>query len=243
MWIPPGELRDKRELARVRMVLASQRTALKNRIISVMDKYGLSDAFGEVSDCFGVGGRKILEECVECLPQQTRFTTRCLLDELDGAQDKMDQIELRMREVFEETEAVKLLDSLPGVGFILAVVISQELGDVERFGGLEQLASYAGTCPRVHASGDKTRYGKMRTDVNQYLKWAFSEAANIVAINRKRWESKHCAKLYSRLRMRRGHGKAVGAVARHFAEASYWMLKRGEEYKEPKGRCGLPTAV
>lgn len=225
------------------MVLASQRTGLKNRILSVMAKYGLQGEFAEVSDCFGVGGRRILDECLKLLPEQTLFTTKCLLDELDAVEARMDSVEVRMREVFEETPAVKLLDTIPGVGFILAVVISQELGAVQRFGGPEQLASYAGTCPRVHQSGDKTRYGKQRTDVNQYLKWAFCEAANQVAINRKRWENRHCGRLYNRLRNRRGHGKAIGAVARHFAEASYWMLSRNEEYKEPMARNGLPTAV
>ena len=243
VWIPPGELRDKRELPRVRMVLASQRTGLKNRILSVMTKYGLQGAFEEVSDCFGVGGRRILNECLKLLPEQTLFTTKCLLDELDAVEGRMDSIEVRMREVFEETPAVKLLDTIPGVGFILSVVISQELGAVERFGGPEQFASYAGTCPRVHQSGDKTSYGKQRTDVNHYLKWAYSEAANIIAINRNRWCHKHAARLYGRLRQRRGHGKAIGAVARHLAEASYWMLSRNEEYKEPMVRCGLPTAV
>jgi transposase len=158
-------------------------------------------------------------------------------------QERINAIEEKMKEVFEETEEIKLLDSLPGVGFILAVVISQELGDISRFGGPEQLAAYSGTCPSVHSSGGKTRYGKMRKDVNQYLKWAFCEAGNIVAKNRKNWEHKHCAKLYIRIRSRRSHGKAVGAVARHFAEASYWMLRKREEYKEPKGHNGLPTAV
>jgi hypothetical protein len=36
------------------------------------------------------------------------------------------------------------------------------------------------------------------------------------------------------LRGRRGHGQAIGAVARHLAEATYCMLKRGEEYREPQ---------
>jgi transposase len=243
VWIPPGELRDKRELPRVRMTLASQRTRLKNRILSVMAKYGLQGEFEEVSDSFGTSGRKILDKCLKLLPEQTLFTTEILLNELDRVKDKMDQIEIRMREVFEETPQVKLLDSLPGVGFILAVVISQEIGDISRFGGPEQFASYCGTCPRVHSSGDKTRYGKQRTDVNQYLKWAYCEAANQVAVQGKNWRSRHCGILYNRLKHRRGHGKAIGAVARHFAEASYWMLNKNEEYKEPQARNVLPKAV
>ena len=57
------------------------------------------------------------------------------------------------------------------MGFILGVVIVLEVGDVTRFPTASHLASYAGTIPRVHSSGDKTRYGQLRGDVNRYLKW------------------------------------------------------------------------
>ena len=67
--------------------------------------------------------------------------------------------------------------TLPGVGFILAVVIASELGDIKRFSSAECLASYSGMTPRVHSSGGKTRYGQLRSDVNHYLKWAYSEAS------------------------------------------------------------------
>lgn len=58
--------------------------------------------------------------------------------------------------------------TLPGVGFILAVVITLEVGDVSRFNGPERWASYSGTVPRVHASGDRVRYGRLRPDTNRY---------------------------------------------------------------------------
>jgi transposase len=58
------------------------------------------------------------------------------------------------------------------VGLTLAVVIALEVGDVTRFPDAERLASYAGTTPRVRASGGKTRDGRLRPDVNRYLKWA-----------------------------------------------------------------------
>jgi transposase len=48
-WIPPMQLRDARELPRTRMVFANQRTRLKNRIHSVLDKYGLSREFEDMS--------------------------------------------------------------------------------------------------------------------------------------------------------------------------------------------------
>ena len=52
VWIPPGELRDQRDLPRTRMVLVRQRTQLKNRIHATLAKYALHHL--DVSDLFGV---------------------------------------------------------------------------------------------------------------------------------------------------------------------------------------------
>ena len=85
----------------------------------------------------------------------------------------------------------------------------------------------------MHSSGDKTRYGRLRSDVNRYLKWAFVEGANVVAMHHHRWPDRHVSRLYGRLRKRKGHAKAVGAVARHLGEAAYHVLTRREMYRDP----------
>jgi transposase len=232
VWIPPADIRDKRELPRVRMVFGGARTKLKNRIHSVLDKYGLQDEFEDISDIFGVKGMQRLNGVIEQLPEQTYYTTVLLLEHLEQTQQKIDSIEGRMKELFEETPQSILVETLPGVGFILAVVIIQEVGDIGRFSGAECFASYCGATPRVHASGGKVRYGRLRPDTNHYLKWAFSEAGNSVALNSKRLPDRHVSQLYNRIRHRRNHGKAIGAVARHLAEATYWVLSKGEAYRE-----------
>ena len=131
--------------------------------------------------------------------------------------------------------------SLPGVGFILAVVIFSEAGDIRRFQSASHLTSYSGTAPRVHASGGKVRIGKLSSDVNRYLKWAFVEAANVISMRRRCWPRSYAVRLYEQVRNRRGHQTAIGAVARHLAESTYWMLKRGEEYREPNKSAISPT--
>jgi len=68
--------------------------------------------------------------------------------------------------------------------------------------------------------------------VNRYLKWAFIEAANAVCLNREAHPYWHVSRLYMRIRGRKGHTKAIGAVARHLAEAAYCMMKKQEPYKE-----------
>jgi len=87
------------------------------------------------------------------------------------------------------------------------------------FAPAPELASYAGTTPKVHASGGKLHYGQMRPDVNRYLKWAFLEAANVICLNHKRFPQRHVHRLYQRVASRKGYQKAIGAVARHLAEA------------------------
>jgi transposase len=149
--------------------------------------------------------------------------------------------EQRMQTVFKVTPEIDRLRTLPG--FILAVVILLEVGSVARFPGAEQLASYAGTTPRVHASGGKTRYGPLRSDVNRYLKWAFIEAANVVCRMRQRHPRRHVSRLYERVARRKGHQKACGAVARHLAEATYWMLTRQEPYREPRSSRRLGSST
>jgi len=216
------------------MVLAKERTRLKNRIHATLNKYGLS--ISGVSDIFGVKGRVLLEGTIEKLPPNTRYTTKVLLEQLEEVEKKIEAIEGRMRDIFWGRSELRYLMSLPGVGFILAVVISLEVGDVARFPSAGHLASYAGVVPRVHGSGGKIRYKGLRQDVNRYLKWAFIEAANVVSRHRNRpsWIGRHVVRLYMRVSERRGHQKAVGAVARHLAESAYWVLKKGECYREPK---------
>ena len=103
---------------------------------------------------------------------------------------------------------------------------------MSRFGSAARLASYSGTTLRVHASGDKVRYGRLRPDTNQYLKWAFSEAGNSIVVNRGKYPHRYVVGLYNRVRRRRGHATAIGALARHLAESAYWILTKKEPYRE-----------
>ncbi len=231
VWIPPADLRDLRELTRVRMVLSRQRTRLKNRISSTLAKYAL--VAGEYSDPYGKRARQALEVVIGKLPPQAQWVTTELLSQLDFIEAQITRQEKRLEQLLDITPQIRWLMSLPGIGLILGATVALEIGDNTRFAYAERLASYAGTTPRVISSGDKTRYGRLRPDVNRYLKWAFAEAANSVAVNHTRCPQRHVSQLYKRLRARKGHAKAIGAIARHLAEAAYHVLNRKETYRDP----------
>ena len=231
VWIPPSSVRDARELPRTRMVLSRQRTQLKNRVHATLGKYGYT--VEGASDAFGKKGRKIVEELLMKLPPHTQQALRLILDELDHVTANLKHMEGQMTALFSPCAQTDWLKSLPGVGDTLAAVIWTEIGSMGRFGRAEQLASYCGLVPREHSSGGKVRFGAIRRDVNVYLKWAFVEAANSALLNAERCDYGHISRLYQRIQARRGHNKAKVAVARHLSEASFWMLKKGEPYREP----------
>jgi transposase len=231
VWIPPGSLRDKRELPRTRMLLVKQRTQLKNRIHATLAKYAVSMV--GVSDIFGRKGMAEVAKKLDLLPPETRFVTQRMIKQVQQLNSAIDKIEKEIVVVFKETHEIKLLQTMYGVGRILSVVIALEVGDVARFARADKLAAYSGTVPRIHASGGHTRYGQLRSDVNHYLKWALVEAANTICMHRGHHPHRHVSRLYERVMRRKGHQKAIGAVARHLAEAVYWILTKQEPYREP----------
>ncbi len=231
VWIAPAETRDLRDLPRTRMFLVDQRTQLKNRVQATLAKYALTVT--GFSDPFGLKARQELDKRVLMLPEHTRLVTVELLQQLDLLTGRIEAQEKRIKKVVQLTPEMNRLKTIPGIGTILAVVIGLEVGDVNRFPSAEKYTAYAGTTPRVKGSGDKVRMGQLRSDVNHYLKWAYVEAANCVCLHQRDYPTRHVTQLYKRIARRKGHPKAIGAVARHLAEATYYVLSRQQEYKEP----------
>ena len=191
------------------------------------------------SDLFGRRGREWLQAALPVLPPHRRYATERLLEQLDVVTVQIQGFEQRLRAVFAPTPELQLLRTLPGVGWVLAVVIWLEIGDIAHFPSAAHLAAYAGTTPRVHASGGRLHDGQLRGDVNRYLTWAFIEAASTICLHRRIRPHRHVSRLYARIQQRKGHPKAVGAVARHRAEASAWILTKREPVPRPRGTPGV----
>lgn len=240
VWIPPREIRDRRELLRTRMALRNLRTFLKHRIHAAIDRYGLHT--DQVSDLFGLKGREHLEQCRQRLPPETSRMIQTQLEALDQLDERIAGIEKRIREQIAVSPEVKRLMTLPGVGPTLGPVIAFEIGDIARFPHAERLASYAGLVPRVISSGGHTRHGRIAKNVNLYLKWAFVEAA-VCAVKLKGWRYAHVRCLFARLQPTKGYGRAIVAVARHLAEAAFWVLTKDQDYRPPQPPPSLKTAA
>jgi transposase len=179
------------------MFLVQQRTRVKNRIQGALARYHIQ--ISGVTDVFGVEGRQLLGQRLGELPENTRQSVELELVTMDFLEVQIEEVEKPLEKRMAVTAEADLLKMLPCVGRILSMVMTLEIGRVERFASVAYLASYAGLVPRVHSSGGHTRLGQVCGDVNRYLKWAFVEAGNLVVINKSTWRvSTWCGCIHAR---------------------------------------------
>jgi transposase len=231
VWIPPSELRDQRELLRLRIFLVRLRTRVKNRVHGTLARHNVAIAG---SDIFGAEARLQLASRLPEMPEQSRKAVEQELATLDFLEGEIKSAEQRLIVIMKVSAEADLLKTLPCVGTILSMVLMLEIGRVDRFPTAAHLASYAGLVPRIHSSGGRTRMGQVCGNVNRTLKWAFVEIGNLVAINQRRLAGSHVVRIYQRIKRAKNHQKAVVAVGRHLAEAAWWVLTKQEVYREPR---------
>jgi UDP-2,3-diacylglucosamine pyrophosphatase LpxH len=94
---------------------------------ATLSKYGY--VVDEVSDAFGKRGRQIIKELSSKLPPDTKQALDHVFDQLDEVMENLKAIEAAMINVFAPCPQTTWLESLPGVGKILAVVIWTEIFD------------------------------------------------------------------------------------------------------------------
>jgi transposase len=86
-------------------------------------------------------------------------------------------IESKIRVEASDNESVKILMSMTGIDYFSAMLITSEIGDINRFSSPQKLISWAGLCPSVHQSGSTLYMGKMK-DGNKKIRWILTQAAN-----------------------------------------------------------------
>jgi transposase len=223
-WFPPPAIRALRLRARQRCWLAVLRAQGKNRLQSLLQMHGLRP---EVTDLFGVQGLRWLAE--QKLPEATRESVDQIL--------RLDQVwieELKVAEgcvraVQSEFPQIRRLQTIPGIGPILAPVIWSEIGQLERFRSASALVNYTGLIPSLYQSGEVSVQGQITHQGSAWLRWALIAAANSVIKSHS-----PLADRYHRLRRRKKPNVAKTAIARSLARCVYGVLKHEVDYQEER---------
>jgi transposase len=119
-----------------------------------------------------------------------------------------------------------LLDSIPGIARQSAELLLAEIGsDMRRFPSAAHLCKWAGVCPGNHESAGKQYSGKT-PPANRWLRSILVQMANAAV----RCKASYFATVYRRLAPRRGHKRAIVAVAHRLLIAVYHILKHHQPY-------------
>ncbi|MDD1784459.1 transposase, partial [Enterovibrio sp. ZSDZ35] len=123
----------------------------------------------------------------------------------------------------------QLLQTVPGIGRILALTILYEIGNIQRFPTVQQFASYSRLIKCKAESAGK-QYGTNGNKIgNAYLKWAFSEAAVLYLRGNEK-----AKKYLTRLQKRMSKAKALSALAHKLGRCIYFMLRNKTVFDEHK---------
>jgi transposase len=114
IWLPDPTIRAERERARFRLHLVKHRSALKNRVHSMLFQHGVPSPG---SDLFGASGRRLLERLA--LPEPWASTLAASLALIDTLDQQISACERDLRELDAVHPNIPLLITCPGIGWIL----------------------------------------------------------------------------------------------------------------------------
>jgi transposase len=234
IWLPDFGQRQERERARWRLHLVKHRSSLKHRVHSALMTFGHACP---VADLFGTAGRELLARLD--FPDPWRSDVLAAVGLIDDLDRQIAAIERDLRRLGADHRYVSLLQTVPGIAWVLGYTIAAEIGDIERFATPTKLAGYTGLCPKVRQSGSMDRRGPLAKNGPKYLRWALLEAAtNAVKhpIYRERYQ-----RTKTRLGRQRGAKVAQIDIARRLSEAIWHMLTRNQPFG-PAG-AALPLAA
>jgi len=223
IWLPDPANRAERERARFRLHLVRHRTALKNRIHATLITFGHPVP---VSDLFGVAGRELLTGLA--IPEPWATTLATSLRFVDELETEIDACATDLRAQGADHPYVSLLQTAPGIAWVLGYTIAAEIGDIGRFTSPKKLTGYTGLCPIVRQSGRRDDRGPLAKNGPKYLRWALIEAATHAARHptyRERYE-----RTKKRLGRQRGSKVARVEVARELSTAIWHMLTKNEPF-------------
>jgi transposase len=215
-----AQLRPVRDLLRRRLLLVHQRTAL---MLSFKSLY--TRTTGQEMTLSKLKGLEIKEAQELYAHPANQVIAGMQIKHIEQLSESIEQIEKVVVASARELPFYCKLTSLPGVGKILGMTITMEVGDIKRFAGPGNFASYCRTVEAQRISNSKKKGENNSKCGNKYLSWAFVEAANFA-----RRYDEQCRKWYDRKAARTSKVIATKALACKLAKAAWYLMAEKVDY-------------
>jgi transposase len=220
-YMPPDDIAALREKVRRRSFLVRMRAKLKVKIKAQLVVNGLKPPSE-----YGLYTSKGLE-----------WLRSLQLDAVDSylpvIQTHTIQVGKLSRELgatAPQDEDVRLLMTIPGIGYYSALLIKSEIGDISRFPDGEKLCSYAEPVPSVSISGRHRRNGSITKEGSRWLRWIMVECVH----SHLKYDTS-ITRAYHAIAERKGEGIAKVTAARRLLMCCHSVLHNREPYYDPAG--------
>lgn len=213
-------------LHKTRELLVKQRTMCVNALRAHLSEFGIIVArgIGRVDDLLD------LAESDATLPVHARAVVKILTRQLEGLDASINDLESEIASAHAKNEMSRLLDQVPGIGKLIASVISASVPDPNVFKSGRDFAAWLGLTPRQNSSGGKQTLGAITKQGNRYIrKLLVLGATSLLNVVGKRkgalrdWIVALLAKKPARL--------VTVALANKLARILWAMMKTGECFR------------
>jgi transposase len=225
-----AQLRPVRDLLRRRLTLVHQRTALMLSFKSLYTRTtGQEMTLKELKDLEMKQAQELYAH------PANQMIAGMQIKHIEQLTESIDKIEKAVMASARELPSYGRLTTMPGIGVILGMTITMEVGGIARFASAGDFASYCRTVEAQRTSNSKKKGENNSKCGNKYLAWAFVEAANFA-----RRYDEQCRKWFDRKAVRTSNVIATKALACKLAKAAWYLMAEGTDY-DPQRMFGQPA--
>jgi len=217
-------------LHRTRELLVRQRTMLINAIRAHMAEFGIVAPVGvpQVKKLLGI----IADTDDARLPPLARACLESLVRQFLSLHEEIALAEKHIHAWHRSNEVSRRLETIPGIGPIIASALAASITDPEVFRNGRELAAWIGLVPRQNSTGGKERLGHISKQGDQYLRWLLVAGAMSVIRHAKRRGTTNLPWLAKLITSKPTKVAAV-ALANKMARIAWALLRHGGTYQRP----------
>jgi transposase len=214
-------------LHRIRQRLMEERTALINQARGLLGEYGI--VFPIHVAAFKEGARSLLAAEDSVLPPLARELLQDLCVELTALDERLEQLDTRVKRLAREDERCVRLLEIPGIGPVTATALIAAVGNGKHYGSARRMASSFGLTPHEHSSGGKQKLLGISKRGDRYVRWLLVQGARSIMRFASRRDDALSRWVIS-VAVRRGVNVAAVALANKLARIAWALLAKGERF-------------
>ncbi len=234
------EQMDVQALHRTRDRLLRQRLALTNQIRGLLLDRGIAIPQGFYA--LRTVLPKLLDDDKDALSPTMQNVVRLVLQMWEQTEQAIAELNARIKRVAGEDDLCRRLQTIPGVGPLLATALVSAVGNATAFKHSRDLSAWVGLVPRQHSTGGQTKLLGLTRRGNAYLRRLLVQGARALWV----WKDKHPNDPLQRwlfaIASRRHPHVAVCALASKIARIAWAIMRRGGEFEVHHRHTAYVTA-